>query len=158
MAGRQGWPERQGRFLREAHRRARAGERVEVTCRGACPAVSLAKGVEGVGAVDGDPKVGPVDVPMRPCRHGAVGQEQGEVRGADGVALAPTADSQTGGKGDQPDVVQPSGAGHRPALPRDRGMALASADGGPALQARTGLPFTLRYAPSPPWPDTAILD
>jgi len=93
---------------------------------GVCPAVGLAQGVEDVGMVDGDPRVGPADVPMSPRRHRAVGQERGEVRRAEGVALAPAADSRTGGKGDKPRVVQPSVGGHWLAhARRDRGVALA---------------------------------
>ena len=80
---------------------------------GVCPAMGLAQGVECVGAVEGDPEVGPVDAPLRPCRHWAGGQEQSEVRGANGVAQAPAADSRTGGKGDQPRLVQPIVTRHR---------------------------------------------
>ena len=82
-----------------------------------CAAVGLAQGVESVGAVDGDPEVGPANVPMRPRGHGAVGQEQGEVRWADGVSQAAAADSRTSGKGDQAVFVKPSVAGHRVSTP-----------------------------------------
>jgi hypothetical protein len=58
------------------------------------------QGVECVGAVEGNPEVRPANAPSRPCRHGAGGQEQSEVRGANRVAQAAAADSRTARKGD----------------------------------------------------------
>jgi len=75
--------------------------------------MGLVQGVERVGAVEGDPEVRPADAPLRPCRHGAVSQEQSEVRGTNGVAQAPAAESWAGGQGDQPRVVQPIVTRHR---------------------------------------------
>jgi hypothetical protein len=74
---------------------------------GVCPVVGFVEGVQGVVAVGRDPEVGPADAPVGPSRDRSVGQDQGEVGGAGGIAQPPAADSGSAGQGDQPRAVQP---------------------------------------------------
>jgi len=68
-------------------------------------AVGLVQGVEGVGAIAGNPEVGPADVAVGPGRRTAAAQQECKVRRADGVDRTPAADSETRGKGDQSGFV-----------------------------------------------------
>ena len=90
-------------------------------------AVGLVQGVESVGAIAGNPEVGPADVAVRPGRHQATAEKESEVRWADSVNRTPAAHSGTGGKGDQSGVVQPRGVGHR--LAAARGQCLGGGKG-----------------------------